>query len=179
MVEAPNDIELPRELIPKKIAEIVHAFDGDLVRMDELSKLNPHEAWSRCRFAGGVVAAALQHDPTEGIVVLDDRYAWFASIALRLWAGCISAAKIIALETRAGPNTPNYRKSIVKPLLRACKNDRTYAAGVAAGPELKKLRNEPFEFDGIPVDVQRQLWPQMFYQTEVKEFTMLPKKEEK
>src|SRR5207245_9352615 len=31
------------------------------------------------------------------------------SIGLRLWSGCLSAAKIIALETRDGRNTPDMR----------------------------------------------------------------------
>jgi hypothetical protein len=31
------------------------------------------------------------------------------SIGSRLWSGCLSSTKIIALETRNGPNTPEMR----------------------------------------------------------------------
>jgi hypothetical protein len=34
------------------------------------------------------------------------------SISLRLWSGCMSAAKTIAQETRSGPNTPEGRRRI-------------------------------------------------------------------
>ena len=44
------------------------------------------------------------------------------SIALRLWSGCLSAAKTIAIETRNGTMTPEKRKEIFRDIGRALLN---------------------------------------------------------
>ena len=73
------------------------------------------------------------------------------NIALRLWSGCLSAAKTIALQTRGGPNKPEDRASIfsskIDPLAQ---EDPIYCAGVEAAPSFKRLRNEPYSFEGVP-----------------------------
>lgn len=73
------------------------------------------------------------------------------NISLRLWSGCISAAKTIALQTRGGPNTPEMRASIfsnqIDPI---AEEDPIYCAGVEAAPSFKKLRNETYSFEGVP-----------------------------
>src|SRR5262249_17166793 len=75
------------------------------------------------------------------------------SICLRLWAGCLDGAKIIALETRSGPNTIERRArahaTVIVPRAAA---DPIYAAGAEAAPAFKHLRNQPMCFDGIPAD---------------------------
>jgi hypothetical protein len=73
------------------------------------------------------------------------------NIALRLWSGCLSGAKTIALQTRSGPNTPEMRASIfstkIDPLAQ---EDPIYCAGVEAAPSFKRLRNDPYSFEGVP-----------------------------
>jgi hypothetical protein len=61
------------------------------------------------------------------------------SIGLRLWSGCISAAKMIALDTRDGPNTPNIRTKIFQILDRIAGQDPIYRAGVESAPLLEKI----------------------------------------
>ena len=57
------------------------------------------------------------------------------NICLRLWAGCLSAAKTIALETRSGLNTPELRKEIFTTKVDVlASNDPIYRAGVEAAP---------------------------------------------
>ena len=48
------------------------------------------------------------------------------SIGLRLWSGCLSAAKTIALDTRDGPNTPNLRTEIFQTLDHIADQDYIY-----------------------------------------------------
>jgi hypothetical protein len=73
-----------------------------------------------------------------------------ANIALRLWAGCISAAKIIALETLSGPNTPEGRAQIIPQVEKLAAQDPIYAAGVEAAASFKRLRGDRYSFEGIP-----------------------------
>jgi len=72
-------------------------------------------------------------------------------LTLKLWAGCLDAAKTIAMETRNGPNTQEGRhvlfKDKIDPLAQV---DEIYRAGVEAAPFFKTLRNQDFSFDGVP-----------------------------
>lgn len=73
------------------------------------------------------------------------------NIALRLWSGCLSAAKTIALETRDGENTPEGRRKLFESAIdpRAA-SDPIYRAGVEAAPLFKQLRQEEISFEGVP-----------------------------
>jgi hypothetical protein len=73
------------------------------------------------------------------------------NLLLRLWAGCMSAAKGIALETNSGPNTPERRNMIFsKKINITSETDPIYRAGVEAAPAFKGLRNQPYSFEGVP-----------------------------
>ncbi len=75
------------------------------------------------------------------------------SIIFKLWSGCLSAAKTIALETRSGPNIPEIRKRTFDELINPLADlDPIYRAGVEAAKVFKDLRNEPCSFDGVPKD---------------------------
>ena len=69
---------------------------------------------------------------------------------LRLWSGCLSSAKLIALETRDGPVMPNYRRSAAIFDAMRCKRDPIWKMGYRTGPALKRLRKEKVCYDGIP-----------------------------
>jgi hypothetical protein len=73
-------------------------------------------------------------------------------ITLRLWAGCMDAAKAIALETRDGPTTPEMRSEAFFQIDRIADTDPIYAAGVEAAPALKRLRQQEFLLEGAPSD---------------------------
>jgi len=73
------------------------------------------------------------------------------NIGLRLWSGCLSAAKTIAPETKSGPNTQDGRHQIFTEIIDPiAENDPIYAAGVEAAPAFKVLRSEPYFLDGVP-----------------------------
>jgi hypothetical protein len=74
------------------------------------------------------------------------------SIALRLWAGCLSAAKTIAHGTRDGENTAAIRNSIFNFIDERCKIDSVYRAGVEAAPIWKRQIRDTISFDGVPED---------------------------
>ncbi|HEC76397.1 MAG TPA: hypothetical protein ENI33_03955 [Thermoplasmatales archaeon] len=82
------------------------------------------------------------------------------NIALRLWSGCLSAAKTIAIQTVSGPNTPEMRASIfsnkIDPITQ---RDPIYCAGVETAPSFKKLRNEPYSFEGVPQKSVVRIYP--------------------
>ncbi len=73
------------------------------------------------------------------------------SIGLRLWSGCLLAAKTIALDTRDGPNTPNIRTEIFQALDRIADQDPIYRAGVESAALFKKKREQCFSFNGVPL----------------------------
>ena len=72
------------------------------------------------------------------------------NIALRLWSGCLSAAKTIALETRSGPNTPESRQGTFANLDIIAQSDPIFNAGMEVAPAFKKHRGEPVSFEGVP-----------------------------
>lgn len=73
------------------------------------------------------------------------------SIGLRLWSGCLSAAKTIALDTRDGPNTSNIRTKIFQTLDHIADGDPIYCAGVESAPLFKMKMQQCFSFSGIPL----------------------------
>lgn len=68
---------------------------------------------------------------------------------LCLWSGCITGAKLVALKTKDGPVTAEYRRSASMFNELRCKLDPTWKIGYQAGPILKKLRKEPVCLDGV------------------------------
>lgn len=73
-----------------------------------------------------------------------------ANICLRLWAGCLAGAKIIALETIDGPNTPEYRNLANNLIMKIAQNNPIFRAGIKTAVEFKRSRNEKYSFEGIP-----------------------------
>ena|ERR1700754_187592 len=73
-----------------------------------------------------------------------------AAIALRLWAGCLMAAKAIAHETRSGPNTSDGRAAQFAAIDQLAAADPMFAAGVEAAPAFKRLRGQSYALDGVP-----------------------------
>lgn len=74
------------------------------------------------------------------------------SLALRLWAGCITAAKAIRPETRSGPNNPEGRAQQFENIDALAARDAIYAAGVEAAPVFLDSRNQEYSLDGVPPD---------------------------
>lgn len=74
------------------------------------------------------------------------------NICLRLWAGCLDAAKTIDLRTRSGPNTPEQRAELFSTKIDIISSeDPLYRAGVEAAPTIKDLRNnQPYCLEGVP-----------------------------
>jgi hypothetical protein len=73
-----------------------------------------------------------------------------AAVALRLWAGCLTAAKAIAAETRSGPNTSAGRAEQFAEIDQRAAADLLFRAGVEAAPAFKRLRKQAVELDGVP-----------------------------
>ena len=72
------------------------------------------------------------------------------SIALRLWSGCISAAKMIAIETRDGIITPEKRKQIFGDIDSLAMVDPIFCLGVESAPAYKKIHQQCYSFVGVP-----------------------------
>jgi hypothetical protein len=72
------------------------------------------------------------------------------SIGLRLWSGCLSAAKIIAIETRDAPNTPEMRAELFQQLDTVADHDSIFRAGVESAPLFKKNNQQCYSFNGVP-----------------------------
>src|SRR5208337_1085419 len=127
----------------QKRAELVQALDvpelANCLAADCKGNLD-EDTWKECLSMINDLARPFTLDMTHPI----DR----VIIALRLWAGCISGAKVIALETRNGPNTPWRRKKGAMSIDRRCVNDPIFQAGAEAAPAFKRLRGEPYSFRG-------------------------------
>lgn len=82
------------------------------------------------------------------------------NITLRLWSGCLSAAKMIASQTKGGPNTSNKRKSIFSGTIDPiAQRDTIYRAGVEAAPYFKTLREQDYSFEGVPENSAVRRYP--------------------
>jgi len=71
------------------------------------------------------------------------------NILLRLWAGCMDAAKNIALETINGPNSAEDRKEGFFFIDLLTEPDPIYRAGTEAAPSSKTLHRQHYSFAGI------------------------------
>jgi hypothetical protein len=72
------------------------------------------------------------------------------NILLRLWAGCMDAAKNIALQTINGPNSADDRKEGFFFIDLLSKPDPIYRAGTESAPSFKKLHRQHYSFAGVP-----------------------------
>ncbi len=122
-------------------AELVHEMDGPFMPTTLELPAFLVELATRLRVIAEVSERFITDVP-DGLTRLN--------IALRLWAGCISAAKTIANETMSGQNTPERRGEIMRDIDQVAGTDAIYAAGVEAAPSFKKLRNQGYSFDGVP-----------------------------
>ena len=136
-----------------RLAMLVHVIDGHLVRNTDLKDVS--EAQKKRRIKDAVNMAYTFLCPDDYIKLAHEE---FASIVLRYWSGCLSGAKIIALKTRSGPNTPEYRSDAVVRLFKTCKRDRFFAQGVRSAPFFKRVRMQRICYDGIPVMAKRRLF---------------------
>lgn len=74
------------------------------------------------------------------------------NLTLRLWSGCLWAAKTIALETLDGPNSANQRLlSFTRDIDPIAQVDPIFRAGVEAAPAFKRLQNQEISLDGVPL----------------------------
>ena len=131
----------------EKIAMIVDLFDSDIVQDTNLNTLTKKQIRKR----------------------IDD----IMKIILRWWSGCMVAAKLIALGTRDGPNTPAKRKRIARKIYNTAKRDAIFADGVSAAIAFKDLRNQQFCFDGINKSMIKKLrlsidYPSLSFYREIK-----------
>jgi hypothetical protein len=86
----------------------------------------------------------------KSYILNEDNNNILVNIALRLWAGCLDAAKSIAFETMDGTNTPMIREGSFFQIDLFCKLDLIYCAGVEVAPSFKKLHEEYYSFKGVP-----------------------------
>lgn len=84
------------------------------------------------------------------------------SVILRLWSGCLDAAKTVATETLDGATSPERRKQQFFQIDIFAKWDSIYRAGVETAPALKKRRKQYYSFGGIPNDSPVRRFPNEF-----------------
>jgi hypothetical protein len=151
--------ELPSSLMDiEKRAKLVNEINGPLVRGNNslvgdkmLVDLDNKEKELRLEYIARISIAFL----TEQI---DDKIR--KNILLRLWTGCIEAAKAIKFNYVSGikdgvvveaPITHEYRHALFTSLIDLqSRIDLIYGAGVEAAPAYKKLLKEYYSFSGIP-----------------------------
>jgi hypothetical protein len=125
----------------RKRALLVETIDAPFISNSVLATLSSEEKQRRIETVARLVSSFMPD--------VQDANAR-ASIALRLWVGCMTAAKTIANETRAGPNTREIRTTIFAAIDSISARDPLYCAGVEAGPAFKALRLQPFSLEGVP-----------------------------
>jgi hypothetical protein len=83
------------------------------------------------------------------------------SIGLRMWSGCLSAAKAIAGGTRENANTKWKRETQLLDITQAAESDIIFRTGVEAAPAWKQSisQGDDIFFDGVPIDSPvRRYW---------------------
>jgi hypothetical protein len=141
---------LPEPLQPvERRAELVHRIDAPLVENLDLVDVVGRIA-TRVR---DILAVTPEFMPDV------DSPIDHLNIAIRLWSGCLSAAKTIAHETRSGPNDATVRARIMPEIDAIAREDPIYAAGVESAPAFKRLRGQGYSLEGVPETspVQRYL----------------------
>lgn len=148
--------DLPSTLqIPQRVAELVLLVDWPLIHMDFSS-----QPWkTKQRRISRVCKLAVQHDYFSEFMPKHK----VAHGILKLWWGCVGMAKTIALQTRAGPNTAEYRTEVFNTLLDTALNpesrrfDEVILMGFKAAPNFLELRGEQYSFEGVPGNAMRIL----------------------
>jgi hypothetical protein len=138
-------------------AELVDALDGPMVTGRNIYELGFQMASRLRHIAEGSRGLILDlQDPMERI-----------NVVLRLWSGCISGAKVIAHETRSGPNTVEYRRAIMPQIEAIADRDPIYAAGLEAAPVFKLFRDQTYSLEGVPEStrVRRHAYPTFWART--------------
>ncbi len=130
-------------------ADFIHRIDGPLVVGPDLGQIVV-QIGKRVR---EIAEISLDYMPEVADPLVR------VNIGLRLWSGCLSAAKTIALETRSGPNTPEIRTQIMRIVDSFAARDEIYAAGVEAAPTFKGIRNQGFSFEGVPGNSRVRRYP--------------------
>jgi len=137
--------ELPLSLLLSvdKRAILVNVINNNLAPAgDLLNMLSNEEKERRLRVIAGASKEFLPDMVDESARL---------NLCLRLWSGCLMAAKTIATHTLSGPNVPDSRERIFSYKIdRIAANDPTYLAGVEAAAAFKRLKSEKYSFNGVP-----------------------------
>jgi len=134
--------QLPLSLLAvDKRAKLVNVINDHLAQNDLLQNLDGVEKGKRLSLIAVASKEFLSDVPDELVRV---------NLCLRLWSGCLMAAKTIATHTLSGPNVPESRERIFSYKIdRIAANDPIYLAGVEAAAAFKRLKSEKYSFNGV------------------------------
>ena len=140
----------------EKRAELIRQINNPLVKGNDadipLKDLNSDDKNKRLNEIAQLSMAYLTEQMDEKLR---------KNILLRLWMGCMDAAKAIRFSSVAGvrkgvvieaPMTTQHRQILFQLIDLLSKTDLIYAAGVEAAPLYKKLVKQYYSFDGVPPD---------------------------
>ena len=140
----------------EKRAELVHQINNPLIKGNNadipLKDLNSDDKNNRLNEIAQLSMAYLTEQMDEKLR---------KNILLRIWMGCMDAAKAIRFSSIAGvrngvvieaPMTTQHRQILFQLIDLLSKTDLIYAAGVEAAPLYKKLVKQYYSFDGVPSD---------------------------
>ena len=140
----------------EKRAELVHQINSPLIKGNNadipLKDLDSDDKNNRLNEIAQLSMAYLTEQMDEKLR---------KNILLRLWMGCMDAAKAIRFSSVAGvrngvvieaPMTTQHRQILFQLIDLLSKTDLIYAAGVEAAPLYKKLVKQYYSFDGVPLD---------------------------
>jgi DNA-binding MarR family transcriptional regulator len=136
--------QLPKSL--KKVrrrAALIEAIDQLLSSKPDFAGLQDADKQARLESVGKRVSPFMR-----GVEESDSRI----RIALRLWVGCVAAAKVIALKTDDRPNTPATRAEDFGPIDKLANQEQIYRSGVEAAPAYKELLLEEYSLEGVPAE---------------------------
>lgn len=145
-----HSVSLPASLGDvERRAELVAEIDGPFVL--EKDRWLTMEEIGRRISAIDKASSAYMPDVSDALSRL--------SIALRLWAACILAAKTIADQTLSGLNNARHRQDVFSRLDAQAEEDPVFTAGLESAPAFKRRRNQPYSFDGVPVTSPVRRYP--------------------
>jgi len=130
-----------------RVARVVDAINGPLAKTEgdvPLCVLPPEEVTRRLQAIERITKDFMPDVPDGKERV---------GIALRLWSGCLMAAKTIAEGTRSGQNTPEMRTAIFARVIDPrARIDPVFLTGVEAAPAFKRLQHQEYSVEGVPRD---------------------------
>lgn len=152
--------ELPSSLIDIQTrAKLVNEINTRLIKgenqsteVNMLFSLSPAEAGHRLDEIAQISMPYLSEQ-------IDDKLR--KNILLRLWTGCMEAAKAIRFTAVAGirdgavieaPISVEYRRSIFNLIDLLSKTDLIYGSGVESAPAYEKLVKEYYSLNGVPLN---------------------------